>query len=226
MVRKIVAVSLALFAPCAWAAHPLTTDDVGTQGHGRVEAEVSALAIREALQGPLQLGLGVSVHAGLGEQIDLGAGVGYLGSMADPVLDLKWRLIDPDVLPGLALRLDYVAPLTGAPSAAAFLITSWSRHAWEWHVNVGARADGFGSGDQVVVGTTALGASWAVSDRLRVLGETVLDVVDGAVAVSPLAALQWQASSATILSLGVGPGPLPSLRPGWLVALGLTVTGG
>lgn len=241
MVRKIMIVAAMLGSSTALAAHPLATDDVGTQGAGRVEVEASALAAREpSVDSRVQLGVGLSVHAGLAERFDLGASTTYFGSldsgwdsrMGDPVLDLKWRLIDPEALPGLALRFDYVAPQAQngqvGHGGGVVLITSLQREAWEGHFNVGALATGIGTTERALAATASLGAGWLPHPRLRLLAESVIavDAVTRAVSANALAALQWQATEAMMLSVGVGPGALPTPKLGWLLAFGLTVAGG
>lgn len=113
--RLILAAALALtHAGTALAAHPLITDDTGTQGKGKFQLEVTGEAGRdkERLGGVVTRETGgelaVALSAGLSDTVDLVVGVPWVWSrvkedgiltgdeqgIGDLCLELKWRLLE------------------------------------------------------------------------------------------------------------------------------------
>jgi hypothetical protein len=107
----------------AYAAHPLVTEDTGTQGKGGWQVEVNAEVTRDSSDGVRTRGLqpGVTLSYGVADAIDIQLGRPYQRQTInddtirqesngglDTALDLKWRFFGSDGLslglkPGLTL---------------------------------------------------------------------------------------------------------------------------
>lgn len=112
-----------LFALCvvssSYAAHPLITDDTGTQGKGKFQLEVNGEYAND--NGDSKTQIAATLSAGIRENIDLVASVPYLftridegaetlkeDGFSDITLELKWRFYEKDGLsfaikPGIIL---------------------------------------------------------------------------------------------------------------------------
>lgn len=217
-----VAISLILAVPgVAQAFHPLATDDVGTQGGGGVEVELSALAAEPAGENdPYRIDLGLSTHAGLVDALDVGLTLTlstllHDGSsdqgIGDPVLDLKWRWLEgAGARPGLALRLDYKPPHYGAHSTrghdtGALLIASWERARLAVHLNGGVIVRGIGlPGTSEAAGLGAATVTALLVPSLTAALELVAEATGGSwAAATALAGLVWRPSDLAAVSLGV-----------------------
>jgi hypothetical protein len=112
------------FSSVAFAAHPLITDDAGTQGSGNYSLEVNGEMARRASNGERETSSEVAVvlSAGLGETVDLVLGVPFQflrlkesgvsvedpSGLADISLELKWRFFEQKgfclaIKPGITL---------------------------------------------------------------------------------------------------------------------------
>lgn len=225
----------------ARASHPLATDDVGTVGGGGGELEVSGLVGGPVEGGGrLDLDLGMALHVGLFDAVDVGASLALHTSVGDgvasdlvasPLFDLKVRLLSPgeDGTPGFAVRLDYQPPtpieggLTGH-DAGAVVVTTFEAGVVAIHVNLGATGRALASSEQSL---TLLGASTgvvSVGGAVALAGEVVFEGTpgDGLVGVSGLAAVMWEAEPSRILSAGVGPSWSPDGGFGWVASVGIT----
>jgi hypothetical protein len=106
--RKVAfAVALAFRASSVLAAHPLLTEDTGTQGAGRYELEIGLAQARDG--GVKALELGPQLSYGVRDNLDLiarptwlyvrGAGEGgTTQGFGDTGLDFKWRYPSPGPL--------------------------------------------------------------------------------------------------------------------------------
>jgi len=152
-------------AGCAFAAHPLLTEDPGTLGTGRVQVELGlaagsgdpATGGNAALFSP-QLSLGATPTLDLIAQgvwtRQTQTGVPAVFGNGDVLADLKWRFHEADEL-ALAVRAGLDLP-TGDPDngfgsgglgAHAIAIVGITREAWALYANAGyARAHANGGG--------------------------------------------------------------------------------
>ncbi len=154
-----------LLAPVtAWAAHPLITDDAGTQGRGRYQIEVNGQydADRETSNGMTVRETGgqaaISLTCGIAENVDIAAGIPYLwiretddgiqvmkeNGVSDAVLDVKWRFLEREglslaVKPGVSLPTGNEDKGLGAGRTGyhVFLIGSKESGPWAVHANLG-----------------------------------------------------------------------------------------
>jgi len=145
-----------LFAGRALAAHPLITDDTGTQGAGKLQLEVNGEYAND--NGNSETTLGVTLSAGVRETIDIVLGVPYVfitekddagdrvheNGLSDMSLELKWRFYEQDGLslalkPGVAVDAgDEDKGLgEGKPSYGLYLIATRELDPFTVHANIG-----------------------------------------------------------------------------------------
>ncbi len=160
-----IIIVIILFAPAmTWAAHPLITDDSGTQGKGNSQLELNGQyeSDRETVAGVLQKStggqVGVILTWGIVANLDLILGVPYVWSkveenhetlydargISDTTFEVKWRFFQKAgwslaLKPGLSLPTgDENKGLgTGKIGYHVFLIASKEVEAWAFHTNLG-----------------------------------------------------------------------------------------
>lgn len=223
----------------ARAAHPLITDDAGTLGLAAAEVEVSStLGRSDGLRSPSHVALGLALHVGVLDELDLGAGViveSHVGRDATDArthvalaVDGKWRWLEPDgAAPGLALRLEYAPPVTGGEGhdASGLLLASWEPAArLEAHLDVGLTA--------MDLGTAAPAPTWVAT--AAVVGHLLGGLALGAEAgielelEGPVAGwmgtlgVAWSPVDGPRVSVGLGPVWTADEGLGWVATLALT----
>jgi hypothetical protein len=146
------AAALASFALPAFAAHPLLTEDTGTQGKGRFELELGLAQARD--NGATALEFGPQLSYGALEALDLIArptwldlrgapGIGTARGIGDTGLDFKWRFLDRDAL-SFGVRAGAAVPTgnvdkglgNGKTSPHATLIAQYAPDPWMFAANV------------------------------------------------------------------------------------------
>jgi len=147
----IIVFALATVVPASFAAHPLQTEDTGTQGTGNLEIENglsrtrSGPATQTVYQPQLSLGLATTLDAIVQPAYlwqhmpqEQGSGLG------DTNVDAKWRFWDSHPLSfairgGLALATNQhgFGLSHGKSSEHALLALTWDRSPTTVHVNVG-----------------------------------------------------------------------------------------
>ncbi len=147
---------LGILSTPLYAAHPLITDDTGTQGKGKFQIEVNAEHAND--NGNTETALGATLSAGLTDTIDIVLGMPYLflrekdetgqwtreGGISDISLALKWRLYEREGL-SFALKPGVTLPTgdkdmglgDGKPSYSLFLITTRELEPFTFHLNIG-----------------------------------------------------------------------------------------
>ena len=153
--RARLAVALALAAATtAHAAHPLISEDPGTQGTGHVELEIGFAASEGEPGGGRASLLAPQTTVGLAPALDLIVVPRYLWlrpkdepsqrGFGDTVLDLKWRFVETDTVQ-LAVRAGAELPTGDASKGLgaegtgwhAVLALSMAIEPAQWLVNVG-----------------------------------------------------------------------------------------
>lgn len=163
MCVRLVVLGLALgaLAPLAQAAHPLITEDTGTQGAGRFQLELVGERTRERAAGAtLRATQPEAVLAyGARDDLDVLLGIGYLRRTSDdatgrseqkgPIdttLAAKWRFFERDAL-SLGLLPSVTLPSgdaqrgtgTGRATWGALAILSWETERYALHAHLGVR---------------------------------------------------------------------------------------
>ena len=147
---------VAVFAGQALAAHPLITDDNGTQGSGKLQLEVNGEYAND--NGNSETTLGVTLSAGVRDTVDIVLGVPYVfisenddagdrvheNGLSDMSLELKWRVYEKAGLsfalkPGVAVDTgDEEKGLgDGKLSYSLYLITTRELAPFTVHLNLG-----------------------------------------------------------------------------------------
>jgi len=153
MNTKLAAGLLAFFMAAALdaqAAHPLITEDTGTQGAGRYQLEVFAEELEErGTRRDVEVWTGVLSY-GIAETVDVQVGLPLFrdgpDGAGDASLDLKWRFFERDAL-SFALKPGITLPTgderdgrgTGKTTWGGLAIVSYAPGAIAVHAHVGYR---------------------------------------------------------------------------------------
>jgi len=176
-----VAVSGLLLAPwAAFAAHPLQTEDTGTQGAANVEIENGFSRARFAsttlttYQPQLSVGVAGSVDAILQPAlVRLQApGRPAVSGQGDTNLDGKWRFWESDAW-SLALRAGVLAPTSrkdlglphGEVSEHALLVATWNGAPTTVHANLGLTRVPRAPGTRTSVAHVSAAVMQSIDDR-------------------------------------------------------------
>jgi len=156
--RTLIAVVIGIAAPHLHAAHPLLTEDTGTQGAGNFQIEGSYDVSRDRADGETtRAGLLVGVLSyGLAETLDLQVGYLYLrrsdgmgGAVeggGDAVVGLKWRFFERGGF-SMGLKPDMTIPSgddeqalgQGRKTYGTAVILSSEAGDWAFHGHLGVR---------------------------------------------------------------------------------------
>jgi hypothetical protein len=228
------AAALLLAAACAapaHAAHPLQTEDTGTQGEGNFEWENGLSHTRSAAgrvllyQPQFSLGLSPTVDAILQPSwLDSrGAGSTTARGQGDTNLDAKWRFYGAAPW-SLAVRAGLQLPTSqhglGLPhghiASHALLVLTADAAPFTWHANLGVAHNPAGSGLRREVPLLSGAVMWARSESLILTLDSQLsgsdDPARGRPNASVLAGTIWTLWPGLDLDVGyqtrVGPNPL------------------
>jgi len=141
----------------AQAAHPLLTDDTGTQGEGHWQLELNTDHTRTREEGASawERSVGSALTRGVTDTLDLAIGVPWMRvsepggdrqqGVGDTTLQAKWRFYDDEGGWSLGLRPAVKLPSgsaskglgNGRVSAGIALISTLERGDWTWLANAG-----------------------------------------------------------------------------------------
>ncbi len=148
------------FPDISHGAHPLVTDDAGTQGAGKFLLEINGEHTRDKEDGTKEVGgeMSLSFTAGLDDSVDLVLGLSYEWTsveecgtvtseedgISDALVEIKWRFFERK---GLALSLKPGVTLptgdedrglgNGRVSYSLFVIATREFERWALHTNIG-----------------------------------------------------------------------------------------
>lgn len=201
-----VSLLLGMLSTAAFAAHPLITDDTGTQGKGKFQVEVNAEHANDS--GNTETALGATLSAGLLDNLDLVIGAPYIflsqedetghrnheDGISDLSLAVKWRFYEHEGLsfalkPGVTLSTgDEEKGLgDGKPTYSMFLITTKGLEPFTLHLNLGYIANRKEVRD---IWHYSLAAEYAAAKSLKIVGNVGGETnPDRASSVHPLFAL-------------------------------------
>jgi hypothetical protein len=192
-----VALVAAAFGTKVQAAHPLLTEDSGTQGQGNAQLELTLDAFRDRLAGVQIRGMqaGAVFSYGVADPADLQLGLPYLrvrededarrtllSGISDVSLDLKWRFFERGALslgfkPGITLPTGDEKKCLGAGRVTwgALLIGSYEPGPLAFHSHIGYRYY-----DNVVDLKTSLwhfsvASTWQVAESLKLVADLSRD---------------------------------------------------
>jgi hypothetical protein len=196
LIRAIASAAVG-FCTGAQAAHPLLTEDTGTQGRGNSQLELTLDAFRDRLAGVNIRGAQAAAlfSYGVAQPADLQIGLPYLrvrenegarrtllSGINDLSLDLKWRFWESGALslgvkPGLTLPTGDEKKFLGAGRVTwgALLIGSYAPGTVAFHAHVGYRYY-----DNVVDLKTSLwhvsvASTWQVAESLKLVADLSRD---------------------------------------------------
>lgn len=193
---RALAVAAAAAGP-AHAAHPLLTEDTGTQGQGRFQLELTADRTRDQPPGQSArevLG-GTVLSVGIADAVDLQLGLPWLRvhahdaaghhadrGLLDASLDLKWRFYEHGPLslgfkPGITVPSGDAGRGFGAgrAGAGALLILSWAPGPLAVHSHAGYRRNENTVGQRTSLGHLSAAVTWEVSERLKLVADASAD---------------------------------------------------
>jgi len=174
----------------AWAAHPLTTEDTGTQGEGNWQLEINADRARARETNHSTLTANATLTRGLGDNIDVGLNLPWqqLQSGDDPrqtdrgpgdvSVFLKWRLYDQGKT-SLALKPVLNIPTgdadkgLGADRSQAGItgVAQWGNEIFSVFANAGYLYADNRTGDRKDILNTSGAAAWKFAERFQLVGE-------------------------------------------------------
>ena len=197
----LAAVSAAASCALSQAAHPLLTEDTGTQGEGKYQLELmfdrvtdrpAGVTMRE-LQTTTMLSWGITDNA------DLQFGLPHLrqhrhdalghhsrGGLLDASLDLKWRFYDSEAV-SLALKPGITLPSgdardgfgTGRTTWGSLLVVSYEPGPLAFHSHIGYRRNEYTVAQRRNLGHVSAALVWKHSERLRLVADFSADTDPG-----------------------------------------------
>jgi hypothetical protein len=151
-IRLVITILFSGALKVVLAAHPLVTDDTGTQGQGNSQLEVNS--DRGRLTGSTAHVAGLTYTNGTKDNLDifgtLPASVATPAGIGDASLGAKWRFWNGQQT-SMALKPELFIPTgdeeaglgTGRASGAVALLASHNGPAWTFHGNVGVSVNRF-----------------------------------------------------------------------------------
>ena len=181
----VMAAGLAIASP-AFAAHPLQSEDTGTQGAGNVELENGLSWSRTA--GSKAFTYQPQISYGLSPTFDLIMQPSWLSSRdeggptvrgwGDTNLDAKWRFYGEAPL-SFAARAGATLATSqrglglphGKVSTHAVLVTTFDAAPFTIHGNLGLTQNPGGTGERARVGRVSAALMWAANEQLTLTGD-------------------------------------------------------
>ncbi len=175
-----------------YAAHPLITDDSGTQGKGRYQLELNGEYANDKEEGikTETFDIKAIISYGVTENIDLVLTLPYQKikikeedakksseGLSDIGLELKWRFYEKDGL-SLALKPGLTLPTgnednglgTGKATLSLFFITTYEQHPWAVHFNAGYIRNENIIDERKDIWHLSLAGTFEVIENLKIVG--------------------------------------------------------
>lgn len=197
LIRGLILGAVLLTNPVAWAAHPLITDDAGTQGKGKYQIEINGQydSDKETENGVALESRGGEVATCLSygalEYVDLvlnlpyqwgndkeaGDTVSNEDGIADPTFEVKWRFFEKGGL-SLALKPGVSFPTgnderglgTGKSGYHAFVIASQEAMPWAFHINLGYIGNENRIDEEKNLWHASFATAYEVINKLKIVG--------------------------------------------------------
>ncbi len=196
-VSKFLFIVMLVSPAATWAAHPLITDDAGTQGRGNYQLELNGQydSEEETVSGVSVKSTGGQVATtltyGIVDTVDLvlslpyqwcntkedGSTVYNENGISDTVFEVKWRFFEKDGL-GLALKPgvsfatgdDEKGLGTGKTGYRLFFIASQEIAPWAFHLNLGYIGNENKVDEETNIWHASLAATYDVVENLKIVG--------------------------------------------------------
>jgi len=200
--KGLAFVVMLLIACPSWAAHPLITDDSGTQGKGKFQLELNGQYDwdKDDTEDVSVKSTGGQAAAtlsyGIAENVDLVLSLPYLWRKAevneitvydekgigDAVLETKWRLFEKDKF-SVALKPGISMPTgnaekglgTGRLGGHLFLIASQELGSWAFHGNLGYIRNENNVDERKDIWHVSLAATWEVVKNLKLVANVGIE---------------------------------------------------
>ncbi len=185
-----------------WAAHPLITDDTGTQGKGKAQLEVNSQydSDEETIEGlrvkTTGWQLASTLSYGLTDAIDLVLTLPYQwnkekddnitiskeNGIADMVFETKWRFYEKGSL-SIALKPGLIIPTgdddkglgAGRFGYQFYLIASKEMAPWAFHVNLGYIRNENKADEQKSIWHASAAVTFDVIEKLKLVGNVGIE---------------------------------------------------
>jgi len=177
----------------AFAAHPLITDDTGTQDKGKFQLEVNGEYAHEdedgAKAGTTEVAAILSY--GVRDNLDIVLGVpfqrlrvkedGYAVArevgFSDTSVEVKWRFLEQEML-SLALKPGVTLPIgddekglgSGEVNFSAFFIATWHAEPFSVHANLGYLHNENDVDERTNLWHSSVGIEYAVTEKVKLVG--------------------------------------------------------
>lgn len=191
---QLLGVALLAAAGAAQAAHPLITDDSGTQGtgHWQLEANTDHTRVRDRAAGftAWEREVNAALTYGLTETLDIAVnlpwqrlsatGEPHASGVGDTTVLAKWRLHKNEAQGfSLALRPEVTLPSgsaskglgNGRATAALTLISTLERGDWTWLANAGLAWNDNRAGDRKSLWALSTAVLYAVTPQLSLAAD-------------------------------------------------------
>lgn len=196
-VRGCIICAIMLVPAAAWAAHPLITDDTGTQGTGKFQLEFNGEWVTDkenTVDGTVrEKGTQIStiISAGVRENIDLVLTTPYQwidvrdpvagrvreDGIGDTVFEVKWRFFERSgwsfgLKPGVIIPTgnDEKGLGAGKIGYSTFVISQWEREPWEFIVNFGYLRNENNLDERQDLWHASLAAEYEIVEHLELVG--------------------------------------------------------
>jgi hypothetical protein len=235
--RRSAAALAFLVSAGAHGAHPLLTEDTGTQGKGGWQLEVNGERQRDPQPegAPVLRAIqsGTTLSYGLTETIDAKIDLPYLRheGILDVGVGFKWRFYEKDEL-SLGAQAGFFLPTgneekglgTGKANAGVLGIASWQGERWEFHSSFGVRSNQNVTGQRDWLSHFSAATLYRVWQPFRLLLDVAWDsnpqAGEGALG-NTVVGFIWNLTKDFDLDAGYRGGNSPAIRDAWL--LGLTL---
>jgi hypothetical protein len=194
-VCKIALLATTFFPVAAWSAHPLITDDTGTQGKGKFQVEVNGQYDTDKEDGIKQNGgqIATSLTYGIIDNIDIAVGIPYMfidqksddgsidsndSGISDTTLDVKVRIFEKDglslaVKPGLSFPTGDDDKGLGAGKIGYHLFVIGAKEVgpWTFLTNIGYIRNETDSDEEKNIWHMSVAATFAVDKHWKIVGD-------------------------------------------------------
>ena len=222
-----------------YSAHPLLTEDTGTQGKGGWQLEVNGERQRDPQPATEEAPVlratqsGTTLSYGITETIDFKIDVPYLRhqGILDTGIGFKWRFYEEGPL-SFGTLFGVFFPTgdeqkglgTGRTNAGALGIVSWQGERWEFHSHAGARSNHNTIGQRDWLGHVSAAAMYRVWQPFRVLVDVAWDSnpqADSGALRNTVVGFIWSVTKDFDLDAGIRKGNDPAVETALLFGLTL-----
>ncbi|MCB1891092.1 MAG: transporter [Rhodocyclaceae bacterium] len=192
-----MAILAAAFGTPAHAAHPLLTEDTGTQGEGKYQLELMVDQTRDHEPGvTMRERVTTAVLSyGLMDDVDLQFGLPHARQhlhdaagrhasqgVLDATVDLKWRFLEREAL-SLGFKPGITLPTgdkgrgfgTGRPTWGALGILSYEPGDWAFHTHAGYRHNNNDVGQRISLKHLSAAVTYKATEQLKLVADLSAD---------------------------------------------------